>query len=311
MKPGPRLTTAILALLILIWGSTWAVIRVGLVGIPPLTGVALRFGIASLLLFSIGFARKVPFGRGRHEKALWVSTALLSFCISYVVVYWGEQYVPSGLAAVLWATFPLMVAVMAHFLIPGERIRPITIVGTLIGFLGVGVIYSEDFGLLGGPKVLFASIVFLVSPFVSAISNVLIKRWGKDVHPISLSAVPMGITFGVIGAIALVAEHGRPVDFNGTSLAALLFLAVLGSAVTFGLYYWLLTFHAATRLSMIAYGTPLLAVVIGTTIMKEPLTPRVLVGGALVLAGVVLAVGNWNYRERRPAGAPAAATRGR
>lgn len=308
MKPGPRLTAAVLILLTLIWGSTWAVIRVGLVGIPPLTGVALRFGIASILLFSIGIARRVPFGAGRHEKALWWSTTLLSFCASYVVVYWGEQYVPSGLAAVLWATFPLILAVMAHFLIPGERIRPITIIGTLVGFAGVGVIYSEDFALLGGPKVLFASIVFLLSPLVSAIANVLVKRWGKDVHPISLTAVGMGMTFGIIGALALILERDRPPVFNGTSLAALFYLAVFGSAVTFSLYYWLLQHLPATRLSMISYGTPIVAVLIGSTIMNEPLTPRVLLGALMVLAGVGLTV--VNYRGRRVA-APVAMERGR
>ncbi|TPW12792.1 MAG: DMT superfamily drug/metaboltie permease, partial [bacterium] len=194
MKPGPKLTAAVILLLILIWGSTWAVIRVGLVGIPPLTGVALRFGIASLLLFSIGLARGVRFGAGRYEKAIWWSSALLSFSTSYVVVYWAEQYVPSGLAAVLWATFPLILAILAHFMIPGEQIRPVSLVGTLIGFAGIGVIYSEDFALLGGPNVLFASIVLLISPLVSALANVVIKRWGKGVHPISLTAVPMGMT---------------------------------------------------------------------------------------------------------------------
>jgi len=308
VKPGPRLTAAVILLLILIWGSTWAVIRVGLVGIPPLTGVALRFGIASLLLFCIGLARGVRFGAGRHEKALWWSTTLLSFCASYIVVYWAEQYVPSGLAAVLWATFPLLVAILAHFLIPGERIRRITILGTLVGFAGVGVIYSEDFSLLGGPKVLLASIVFLISPLVSAIANVMIKKWGQGIHPISLTAVPMGMTFGIVGALALALERGRPVVFDGASITALLYLAVFGSAISFGLYYWLLTHYAATRLSMIAYGTPLVAVLIGTLVMNEPLTPRLLLGAALVLAGVVLAVGN--YRGRRTA-APATPARGR
>lgn len=308
MKPGPRVTAAVLILLTLIWGSTWAVIKVGLVGIPPLTGVAARFGIASLLLFGIGLARGVSFGAGRHEKALWWSTALLTFCVSYVVVYWAEQYVPSGLTAVLWATFPLMLAILAHWFIPGERIRPITLIGTLVGFAGVGVIYSEDFSLLGGPKVLVASVVLLISPLVCAINNVLVKRWGKDIHPISLTAVPMGMTFGIVGALALFIEQGRPVVVNSTSMAALFYLAVFGSAVTFTLYYWLLQHLPATRLSMISYATPIVAVLIGSTIMNEPLTPRVLVGALMVLLGVGLTV--VNYRGRRVE-APVASGRGR
>jgi drug/metabolite transporter (DMT)-like permease len=285
------LTLAVAGLLTLIWGTTWAAIRIGLSGIPPLTGVALRFAIACLVLFGFGLLQRVSFGRSPRERLLWIINTLLSFCASYVIIYWCEQWVPSGLASVLWATFPLFLACMAHFFLPGERLRLQGILGALIGFGGVAVIFSEDFSLLGGRQVAVASGVLLLSPLAAAVSNIFIKRWGKDVHPVSLAAVPMGLTAGLVGALALVVERGRPLSWTGATVGSLLYLAIVGSAVTFGLYYWLLSHHSATKLSMIAYGTPVIAVLFGAVFMQEPVTPRTLVGSAMVVSGVALAVG--------------------
>jgi drug/metabolite transporter (DMT)-like permease len=282
-------------LLTIIWGTTWAAVRIGVEGIPPLTGVALRFLIAGTLLYVIGRARGVVFGRAPHEKFLWVTNGLLSFVASYVIIYWAEQYVPSGLGSVLWATFPLILALLAHRWLPGERLHAAKLGGILLGFAGIAVIYSEDFSTLGGPMVLVGSVVMLLSPAASAVSNVLVKRRGAAVHPLSISAIPMLISAGVTGLMALVFERDRPVVFDATSVGALLYLAVFGSAVTFGLFYWLLARHSATRLSMIAYGSPLIAVVVGTFFLDEPLTPRLAAGALLVLLGVFLAV-----RARRP-----------
>jgi drug/metabolite transporter (DMT)-like permease len=290
VKPGPRLTLATLVLVILIWGSTWSVIRVGLVGVPPLTGVAIRFGIAGLVLFLVGLANRVPFGKGKNEKKLWVTTSVFTFSLCYIIVYWGEQYVPSGLAAVLWATFPLFVALLARVVIPGEIIRPATVVGMIVSLAGMAIIYSEDFRLLGGPKVLFAAVVFLLSPLASAIGNTLVKRWGQGSHPLSTAAVPMMLTAVLVGVLALLFERGRPVTWDTRSVSALLYLAILGTSTTFGLYYWLLNWYPATRLSLTANVTPIVAVTIGALFMHEPLTPRVLVGSAVVLGGVAVAM---------------------
>lgn len=291
MRSGNGSTTAAVTLLILIWGTTWAAIRVGLRGIPPLTGVAIRFAIAAAVLLAFGLARRVPFGRGRHERTLWGVNALLSFCISYGFTYWCEQYISSGLSAVLFSTMPLFVAVLAHFLLAGERLRPRGIIGTLFGFAGVAVIYSEDFALLGGRQAALASALMLVSPAASAAASVIVKRWGREVHPVSLAAVPMGIASVVMGATAAIFERGRPVVFDAPSVSALLYLAICGSAVTFGVYYWLLSRHSATRLSLISYAMPVVAVIVGVLFMKEPLTARTVIGSLMVLGGVVLAVG--------------------
>jgi len=295
-KPGRLLIGASIALLTVIWGTTWAGIRISLQGIPPLSGVSLRFALASLLLFAFARALGVPL-RAAHRRERWLRLihAVLSFTISYGVVFWCEQWVPSGVAAVLFATFTLMVAVMAHFLLPGERMTALGFVGVAVGLAGVAIIYAEDFDLLGGDRVAVASVVMLAAPLASAAANVAVKRWGADLHPVSLNAAAMGMGCGLIGAVALVAERQRPLQLDPAPVAALVYLAVAGSAVTFSLYYWLMRHMQVSRLALIGYGTPVVALFVGAMWLDEPLPPRALLGSLLVVIGVACAA-------RRPRG---------
>jgi drug/metabolite transporter (DMT)-like permease len=285
--------------LVLIWGTTWAAIRIGLTGIPPFTGVAVRFGLASLLLGLVSPMLGVRYGWSRRERGLWLVNAALSFCGSYGVVYWCEQWVPSGLGSVLFATFPLFVALLAHFVLPAERLTTRSVAGILVGFAGVAVIFSDDFALLGGRSVATAALVMLASPILSAASSVAVKRWGAGIHPVSLAAVPMGLTAGVMGAVAWGTERGRTISLDATSVAALLYLAVFGSAVTFSLYYWLMSQVPATRLALTAYAVPVVAVAVGATVLHEPVTSRMLLGSLLVVIGVALAVRKRRFGQER------------
>ncbi len=288
------LDIAVFALLTLVWGTTWAAIRIGLQGLPPLTGVALRFGIAAAALFPIALARRVRFGRTRRERILWIANALATFVISYVVVYWAEQWVPSGLAALIFSTYPLFVALQAHVAIPGEQLTLRGLSGVLAGFAGVAVLFSGDLTDLGGRQVAVAGLVLLLSPFFSALGSVLVKRWGGDVHPLSLTIVPMALAAALVGGLAAVFERGRPLVLDPVSVAALLYLALAGSALTFTPWFWLLARVEATRVSMIAYTVPVVAVVVGILFLDEPFTWRVGAGAMLVLLGTGLVL-----RQRR------------
>lgn len=265
-------------------------IRIGLRGIPPITGVALRFAIASTALLALTPMLGVKLGRSPIERRLWLVNALLTFAIPYSILYWAEQWVPSGLAAVIFATFPLLTALIAHFLLLEERLTAARIAGVLIGFAGIAVIFSEDFQALGGPQVLKAGAALLLSPLCASFGGVIVKRWGQGVHPLSIAAVPMGITALLLGPIAWLLESTREVTFDTPSVLALLYLAIIGSAVPFTLYFWLLKHQSATSISMINYATPVIAVAVGTLFLREPFTPRILAGVALVLIGVAVAV---------------------
>jgi len=274
--------------LTLIWGSTWAVIRVGLEGIPPLTGVALRFAIAGAILLALARRLGVRATWSREELGLWAMNGLLAFSASYTIVYWAEQHIPSGLTALLFATYPLFVAVLAHVLLPRERLGWGSAAGILLGFAGVGVIFSEDLQLLGGANVREVALVLLLSPLVSAVATVAVKRWGAGIHPLSLTAVPMLMTAGVVGALAFALERQARVVFDLRSVGALLYLAIFGSAVTFTVYYWMLARARATQVALIAYTIPIVAVALGAIVFQEPIRPRVILGGVLVLIGVAI-----------------------
>lgn len=291
---------ATLALLTLIWGTTWAAIRIGLRGIPPFTGVALRFALAAAALLAVARGLGVRL-RGATPAAgataaaarpwrVWLVNAAFTFVIPYGVLYWAEQWVPSGLAAVLFATSPLWVALAAHLMLPGERLRAPTAAGVLVGFAGVALIFSDDLRALGGPRVAAAAAVLLISPLTSAFGVVAVKRWGAGLHPLSVAAVPMALTAAVMGLVAWATESSRPLRFDAASVAALLYLALCGSALTFTLYFWLLRRRPATTLSLINYLTPIVALLIGGAALGESFSARTLAGSALVVGGVAVAM---------------------
>lgn len=281
---------AVFVVLSLIWGTTWAAIRYSLDGIPPLIGVSLRFAIAGSVLLVVALIRRIPLGRAPHERWLWVANGLLSFCVSYGVTYWCEQWLPSGLTAVLFATFPLFVVLLAPLVLPGGGIGRRTVIGTFVGFAGVAVIYSEDFDRLGGTQAWAAALVMLISPLAAALASVLVKRFGGAIHPLSLTAPPMLIAALVMGALSALLERDQVLTFGLKPTLALLYLAVFGSAVTFTGYFWLLKRVTASQAALIAYTTPVIAVATGAVLLSEPVTWRILAGAALVISGVIFAV---------------------
>ena len=321
-RRGRLVNYATLGLLTLIWGTTWAAIRLGLRGIPPFTGVALRFAIGAAALLAAARALGVRLrGGGAGEAAafaaasaprsspwrVWLVNGLMTFFIPYGLVYWAEQWVPSGLTAVLFATSPLWVALAAHVALPAERLRAATAAGVLLGFAGVAVIFSEDLRALGGPHVAGAAALLLIAPLTAAVGIVAVKRWAAGMHPLAIVAMPMALTAAAMGCVALATEAGQPVRLAGLPLAALLYLALCGSALSFSLYFWLLGRLPATTLSLINYLTPIVALLIGGAALGERFTPRTLAGSALVVGGVAVAMrvrgGEVSLRRRR-AGLP-------
>jgi drug/metabolite transporter (DMT)-like permease len=296
--PSPILKAVTLLFLTVIWGTTWSAITISLRGIPPFTGVALRFVIAAALLIAYARARGIPLGAAnpRHWR-LRLLHAGLSFCCSYGIVFWAEQWVPSGLASVLFATFPLLVAVLAHFALPAERMTLPVLVGSALGFAGIAVIFAEDFELLGGPMVAFASAVMLLSPLVAAVVSVAVKKWGSGMHPVPFNAVSIAMAAGIMGVVAAVVESNRAVALDPGPVAAVLYMAVAGTAVTFPLYFWLLEHMEARQVALIGYGTPVVALFIGATFMAEPMTVKAWIGSAMVVVGVAVAS---HTRRREP-----------
>ena len=284
--PGKGLIAATFAFLILVWGTTWGAITFSLEGFPPLFGLSLRFFLGSAILCAAltwrrGWQRPTP-----RLWGLWISQCIFAFGVAYGITYWAEQWVPSGLVAVLFATFPLWVAVFGYFVLPEERLGLLGLVGLVLGFGGVGVIFSDDWSALGGTGVAAAAAMTLISPASAAVNQVWIKRWGKGFSALLLTGPPIGIAALMMLGLSALWESGRPFTPTGPAVMSVIYLGALGTAVTFGLYYWLMQHVSAIRLSLITFATPVVAVWLGAVLLNEPLTLRIVAGAALVLAGV-------------------------
>jgi len=273
-----------------IWGSTWLFIKLGLADLPPLTFAGIRFVIACVILFLIIRLRHIQLPRVRGDWILLAITGILSFGLNYGLVFWGEQYISSGLAALLQATLPAFGLVFAHLYLPGERLSWAKIGGVVLGVFGVGVVFSNQLAVSG--KLAFAGCVALIlSAMFAAYSNVLVKKYGKHLDPAILAAGQM--LFGLVLLLGVgIPLEGNPFRFHWTPIAliSLLYLAVVGSVIAFLLYYWLVLNMDVTKSMLIALVTPIVAVLLGMLVLDEQIGWRTLAGGAMIMAGIALIV---------------------
>jgi drug/metabolite transporter (DMT)-like permease len=273
-----------------IWGSTWLFIKLGLEDLPPLTFAGIRFVIASAILVTLVRMRRLSLPRLRRDWYLLAATGILAFSMNYGLLFWGEQYISSGLAALLQATTPAFGLVVAHFYLPGERITAAKIIGVVMGVAGVAVIFSNQLSV-AGPKALAGSVALVLSAVCVAYSNVLVKAYCQNLDPTILAAGQM--VFGLVPLLLIgIPLEGNPLKFRWTSMSvvALFYLAIVGSVIAFVLYYWLVRNMDVTKAMLIALVTPVVAVTLGMLVLGEKLTWRTLAGGAMIISGIALIV---------------------
>ncbi|HWS87297.1 MAG TPA: EamA family transporter [Pyrinomonadaceae bacterium] len=288
-------------LLCCIWGSTWMFIKLGLRDLPPLSFAAARFLLATLILSAIVAARRARLPSGR-EWLLLAQTGVLAFGLNYGLLFWGEQHISSGLAALLQATIPVFGMLWAHPYLPGERLNARKLAGALLGVGGVGVIFSHQLGAEGSMALWGSAAVVAGAAFV-AWANVLVKAKGLKLDASVLSAGQMACGFAALASAALVLE-GSPSKLRWTPLAmvCLLYLTLVGSVAAFLLFYWLVRHVDVTKTMLIALVTPLAAVMLGVVALGEELSWRTVAGGVVIMSGVALVV-----LRRAPKASPVAA----
>ncbi len=296
--PSRVAVVLLIALLCLVWGSTWLVIAEGLHDLPPFTAGAARFVVAAFVMIAVAPALARREGGTSPPFLLSLVVGLLNFGASYAIVYWSETRIPSGLTSVLWSVYPLMMAISGSVYLAGERIHSRQAVGFVLGFAGVALLFATDLRALG-PETITTGMVLLVSPFVETIGTTIAKKSGKDVSSVLMNRNAMCIGAIVLVACALTFERGTSPNWSKAAIASVAYLAIFGTVLTFTLYFWLLRHVAAYRMSMIAYVTPVIALTLGTIFRKEPLTAWTIAGSATILAGVALVVA----KPRTPRGA--------
>jgi len=284
--PNKVAIVAAFATLCVVWSSTWLAIKIGLRDLPPISYAGIRFVIAivALLGVSIGRARLLP--RSRAEYIILAFTGVLMFSVNYGLLFWGELHVSSGLAAVLQATIPIFGMMFAHLMLPDEPMHWQRLSGAFLAVAGVAVICARLLNF-NGMMAFWGGLGIVVGAAGAAFSNVLLKQRPIQLGPAMIAAWQM--IFGTVPLLVLGwMIEGNPIRFHWTrmSIFCLLYLAIIGSALTFLLLYWLLPQMQATNLQTISLITPLGAVMLGWLLGGERFPLWSLLGAGLVLAGV-------------------------
>lgn len=272
--------------LCVVWSSTWLAIKIGLRDLPPISFVAIRFLIAIIVLLAVSIGRTRLLPQGRNDYVVLAITGLLMFAVNYTLLFWAELHVSSGLAAVLQATIPIFGMIFAHWMLPDEPLRLQKLAGAITALGGVAVICGRLLGFKG-PLAFWGGVAVVIGAASAAFANVLVKARSMQLAPAMLAAWQM--IFGVAPLLLLgFAVDGNPARFHWTptSVFCLLYLAVIGSALTFLLLYWLLPRLTVAQLQSISLITPPGAVMLGWLLGGETFPLSSLLGAGLVLAGV-------------------------
>lgn len=272
--------------LCIIWSSTWLAIKVGLRDLPPVSFVGIRFLVAVTALIIVSVGRTALLPKRRSDYVVLAFTGLLMFSINYTLLFWGELYVSSGLAAILQASIPIFGMVFAHWILPEEPLRWQRLLGAFVSIGGVAVICARLLSFNGWPA-FFGGLGITIGAAGAAYSNVLLKSRRIDLAPAMLAAWQM--IFGIVPLLLLgFLVDGNPAAFHWTGMAVfcLLYLAIIGSSLAFLLLYWLMPRMSVTKLQTISLITPPGAIAIGWALGGERLSAWSLLGACLVLSGV-------------------------
>jgi drug/metabolite transporter (DMT)-like permease len=288
-------------LLVLIWSSTWVAIKIGLEDCPPLLGAGVRFALAGLVLLVIAALQRRPLGT---DWLLAAVLALAPFAFAYGLVYWGEQYVPSGLAAVLFGILPLYTALLGTVLLPDEPLRAPLFVGVLIGIGGLSLAFLESVELGSAEKAALGATALAVAPLGAALGSISQKRRAGRLDAVVLNGWAMLVGGLLLLLASALFEDWGEFAWSAESVGSIAYLALFGSAIAFVTLTVLLRHISAMATSFLAMLLPFGALLFGAALYDESITVRA-VGGALLVA-TGLAMAQWS-RRTRPEPVPAAA----
>ncbi len=276
-------------LICLIWGSTWLAIKIGLESIPPFFGAAVRFLIATFISILIVWKGKSPIPLDKQSVYLYLTVGMCSFSIGFALVYWAQQYVPSGLASVLFATFPFFVAILSWYAVKTEKATFGKIAGVVLGFSGILIIFSEDISLHLGDASTVGMVLIIAAAIIQSVSAVSVKKYGGHISPFSLNAVAMGIGSLFLFICSFATEDLSGMSIDARAVGSVLYLSTFGSVVTFGTFFWLLKRMETVILSLSAFITPIIALILGIAVAGETMSGKILLGSTFVLGGILVA----------------------
>ena len=291
------------AIVCVVWGTTYLAIRVALDTIPPLLLTGLRFTAAGLIMVLVAKLRGEQLPRDRRSLLNLALVGFLMVGVGNLAVVWAEQWVPSGLAALLVATAPFWMAIIEMFRKQGERLDLRGGVGMAIGFIGVALLVSPGGSGAWSIGFVLGALAIQLGGMCWQLGSAHGKYNLKHV-PLMASAALQMLFGGLIVTVAGLAAGEAPrFAVTPRSLAALAYLTIFGSVIAYSAYVFALAHLSTTKTALYAYVNPIVAVFLGWLILREPLTPLSIVAMVIILAGVAL-VQSAGWR-RKPRAVPA------
>jgi drug/metabolite transporter (DMT)-like permease len=278
------------AIIYFVWGSTFLAIRVGVREVPPFLLAAMRFLLAGVILLVWMRAR----GAVLPTKKQWASATLLAvliFVSDYGLLFWAEQRVPSGIAAVMMATIPVFMSLSEILFLGTQRLTGRLALALLAGIAGVLVLVSHSLGLGEQPIATSGAIALLIGSLSWSIASALSRKLPlPESKPMSSGAQMLsgGVLLAVTSAALGEFSAFHPQNVSRAAWLALAYLVVAGSIVGFTAYVWLIHHESPTRVGTYAYVNPVVAVILGYFLGGESVGPRTLMGTLLVLVSVIV-----------------------
>jgi drug/metabolite transporter (DMT)-like permease len=299
----PASIWAALLTVYVVWGSTYLAMRVAVETIPPVLGAGVRFLAAGAILYGIVRARGAP----RATAAQWRSAALTGALLllgGNAMVMWAEQFVPSNFAAIMIATVPLWMVVINQLVNRDEPLRWPTVVGLLLGFVGVAILVWDPAQLrFGGFAVGTGALLFAALSW--AAGSVLSRRAPITDPPLLMTGMQMLVGGGMVALVGVaIGETGRIHAVSLRSASALVYLIVFGAILGYSCYLWLLRAAKPSLVATYAYVNPVVAILLGAAILGESITRRTILGSFAILVGVVLIVTLAKPRAAAPPAIP-------
>lgn len=278
------------AIIYFVWGSTFLFIRVGVREVPPLLLAAMRFFVAGAALYGWTRARGERPPKGREWLAVTI-LAFMIFVVDYGLLFWAEQRVPSGIAAVILATIPVFMALSEILVLRTQKLTARLGVGLLIGIGGVGVLMSRSLDLGGAAIDRAGAMALIVAAMSWSVASVLTRKLPLPESKMTSSGAQM-----LVGGALLTFAAGALGEFRGFHLTrvswgawlALAYLIVAGSIIGYTAYVWLIHHESPTKVGTYAYVNPLVAVVLGYFFAGEGLGLRTVIGTICVLLSVIV-----------------------
>lgn len=289
MKHERAWAYAAFAVVCVVWGTTYLGIRIALETVPPLLLTGSRFVVAGAIMLAISMWRGDRLPRDRRTLANLALVGFLMVGVGNLAVVWAEQWVPSGIAALLVATAPFWMAIIEMFRTGGERLTLRSGMGMAIGFLGVAMLVTPR-GSGGDWNVPFilGALAIQVGGMCWQLGSAHSKYNLREVPLMASSALQMLFGGIIVTVVGLAIGEGPRFALNGRTFAALAYLTLFGSVLAYSAYVFALAHMRTTHTSLYAYVNPVVAVFLGWLILSEPLTPLSIVAMIVILAGVAL-----------------------